>query len=92
MKSLGQGGRLVIAGATTGSDPPADLNRLFYREISVLGSTMGTPAEFRQVCSFVEHADLHPPVSRVYDGVESVPEAMRALDAGEQFGKLVIRP
>jgi NADPH:quinone reductase-like Zn-dependent oxidoreductase len=92
MKSLAQSGRLVIAGATSGANPPADLNRLFYREISVLGSTMGTLGEFRQVLAFVEHADLHPPVSRVYDGVESVPEAMRALDAGEQFGKLVIRP
>ena len=92
MKSLAQSGRLVIAGATSGANPPADLNRLFYREISILGSTMGTLAEFRQVLAFVEHADLHPPVSRVYDGVESVPEAMRALDAGEQFGKLVIRP
>jgi NADPH:quinone reductase-like Zn-dependent oxidoreductase len=92
MKSLAQSGRLVIAGATSGANPPADLNRLFYREISIFGSTMGTPGEFRQVCAFIEHADLHPPVSRVYDSVESVPEAMRALDAGEQFGKLVVRP
>jgi NADPH:quinone reductase-like Zn-dependent oxidoreductase len=92
MKSLAPDGRLVVSGATTGADPPADLNRLFFREITVYGSTMGTLAEMRQVCAFVEHAGLHPPVSRVYDGVESVPEAMRALDAGEQFGKLVIRP
>jgi NADPH-dependent curcumin reductase CurA len=40
----------------------------------------------------VEHADLHPPLSQVYDGVDKVSDAMRVLEAGEQFGKLVIRP
>ncbi len=92
MKSLNQGGRIVVAGATTGAAPSADLNRLFYREISVFGSAMGTLDEFKTLCAFVEHADIHPPVSEVYDGVEKVPDAMRVLEAGEQFGKLVIRP
>ncbi len=92
LKSLDQGGRLVVAGATTGADPSADLNRLFYREISVLGAAMGSLAEFKAVCRFIEHADLHPPVSDVYDGVDKVPDAMRTLEAGEIFGKLVIRP
>jgi NADPH-dependent curcumin reductase CurA len=53
---------------------------------------MGTLDEFKTLCAFVEHADLHPPLSEVYDGVEKVPDAMRVLEAGEQFGKLVIRP
>jgi NADPH:quinone reductase-like Zn-dependent oxidoreductase len=92
LKSLNQGGRLVVAGATTGSDPSADLNRLFYREISVLGAAMGSLDEFKALCRFVEHADLHPPVSGVYDGVDKVPDAMRRLEAGDIFGKLVIRP
>ena len=47
MKSLNQGGRIVVAGATTGAAPSADLNRLFYREISVFGSAMGTLDEFK---------------------------------------------
>jgi NADPH:quinone reductase-like Zn-dependent oxidoreductase len=92
MKSLNQGGRIVVAGATTGANPSADLNRLFYREITVLGSAMGTLDEFKTLCAFVEHADLHPPVSQVFDGVDHVRDAMRILEAGEQFGKLVIRP
>lgn len=91
MRSLNPGGRIVIAGATTGGAPSADLNRLFFREISVLGSAMGTLAEFRRLIALIEHEDLHPPVSRVFDGLEKVPDAMRALDAGEQFGKLVVR-
>lgn len=92
LKSLNQGGRLVVAGATTGSDPSADLNRLFFREISVLGSAMGSLDEFKAVCRFVEHAGLHPPISAVYDRVDAVPDAMRTMEAGEIFGKLVIRP
>lgn len=92
LKSLDQAGRLVVAGATTGGTPSADLNRLFYRELSVLGSAMGSLEDFKAVCNFVEHADLHPPVSEVFDGVDKVPDAMRKLEAGEIFGKLVIRP
>src|SRR6266498_3282885 len=92
MKSLNQAGRIVVAGATTGAAPSADLNRMFYREIAVFGSAMGTLAEFKTLCAFVEHADLHPPVAEVYDGVEKVRDAMQVLEAGEQFGKLVIRP
>ena len=92
LKSLNEGGRLVVAGATTGADPSADLNRVFFREISVLGSAMGSLEEFGAMCRFIEHADLHPPISEVYDGVDRVPDAMRAMDAGEIFGKLVIRP
>jgi NADPH:quinone reductase-like Zn-dependent oxidoreductase len=92
MKSLNQCGRIVVAGATTGAGPSADLNRLFYREITVLGSAMGTLSEFKTLCALVEHADIHPPVSEVYDGVEKVRDAMQVLEAGEQFGKLVIRP
>jgi NADPH:quinone reductase-like Zn-dependent oxidoreductase len=92
MKSLNQDGRIVVAGATTGAAPSADLNRLFYREITVLGSAMGTLGEFKTLCALVEHGDIHPPVSETYDGVERVRDAMRVLEAGEQFGKLVIRP
>jgi len=79
MKSLNQAGRIVVAGATTGPKPSADLNRMFYREITVLGSAMGTLEEFKMLCAFVEHADLHPPVSTVYDGLEKVRDAMRVL-------------
>jgi NADPH:quinone reductase-like Zn-dependent oxidoreductase len=92
MKSLNQDGRIVVAGATTGADPSADLNRLFYRQITEHGTAMGTLAEFKTLCACVEHADQHPPIAEVYDGVEKVRDAMQVLEAGEQFGKLVIRP
>ena len=91
LKSVVNGGRVVVAGTTSGADPSADLGRVFWREIEVLGSMMGTLAELRKLCAFVEHAGIRPPVSQVYDGIEAVPEALAALDRGEQFGKLVVR-
>jgi D-arabinose 1-dehydrogenase-like Zn-dependent alcohol dehydrogenase len=91
LKALNPGGRIVVAGATTGGAPSADLQRLFIREITVLGSAMGTLPEFKNLLAFVEHADIHPPVSQVFDGLEAVPDALRTLDAGEHFGKIVVR-
>ena len=91
IKSMGQGGRLVVAGATTGPDPSADINRLFFRELVVMGSAMGTLEEFTRLLRFVEAQDIHPPISHVYDGLEHVPDAMRTMEAGELFGKLVFR-
>ncbi len=91
IKSLGQGGRLVVAGSTTGPAPSAELNRLFFRELVVMGSAMGTLEEFKRLLTFVERADIHPPVSHVYAGLEQVPEAMRTMEAGDLFGKLVFR-
>ena len=91
MKSLKAGGRLVVAGATTGAAPSADLNRLFLRDLTVYGSAMGTMDEFLALCAFVEEHDVHPPIARVYEGIEQVPDALRALDAGDHFGKLVVR-
>jgi NADPH:quinone reductase-like Zn-dependent oxidoreductase len=90
LRSLAYGGKVVVAGATTGGDAGADLNRVFWRELQVLGSMMGTAAELRRLVAFVEHKGIKPPISQAYDGVEAVPEAMAAFERGEQFGKLVI--
>jgi NADPH:quinone reductase-like Zn-dependent oxidoreductase len=89
LRSLAPRGRIVVAGATTGTDPPADLNRVIVREFTIMGSMMGTLAEFRAMCRFVELADIHPPISHVFNGVEQVPEALRVLDSGQHLGKIV---
>lgn len=91
LASLRYGGRIVVAGATTGHEVTSDLRRVFFREVSVLGSTMGTLEELRALCAFVTQAGLRPPVERVYEGVERVPDALRSLDEGKAFGKLAIR-
>ena len=90
LRSLAYGGRVVVSGATSGGDPSADLQRVFWRELQVLGSMMGTAGEMGDLCSFVTEHGIVPDVSRVYEGLESVPEAMRDLDACRQFGKLAI--
>lgn len=91
LRSLTYGGRVVVSGATSGADASADLQRVFWRELQVLGSMMGTIDELRDLCAFVTEHALVPDVSKVYDGLEAVPEAMRDLAAGRQLGKLAIR-
>jgi len=91
LRSLAYGGRVVVCGATSGPEASADLQRVFWRELQVLGSMMGTFEEMRSLCSFVSQHELRPGVSKVYDGLESAPEAMRDLAAGNQLGKLAIR-
>ncbi len=91
LRSLAYGGRVVVSGATSGADTGADLQRVFWRELQVLGSMMGTLDEMHALCDFVSRHGLRPEVSRVYEGIASVPEAMRDLAAGRQLGKLAIR-
>ncbi|MGH9022381.1 MAG: zinc-binding dehydrogenase [Acidimicrobiia bacterium] len=91
LASLRYGGRIVVAGATAGHEVTSDLRRVFFREVSVLGSTMGTLDELKALCAFVTQAELRPPVEQVYEGIERVPDALRALDEGKVFGKVAVK-
>jgi len=62
--SAALGGRIVTVGATTGYDPPTDLRHVFYRQLSVLGSTMGTAGELVQVLRHVAERRLRPVIDR----------------------------
>ena len=88
---LATGGRLVTCGATTGADVSIDLRRLFFKRISLLGSTMGTAADFRTVVDLVSKGRLRPVVDRVLP-LEAVAEGHAALGRREQFGKIVLTP
>ena len=90
LRSLGQNGRVVVAGATSGSQVDSDLMRVTVRELTISGSMLGTPAELRDLCAFVAENDIHPPISQVFDGLYRVPSALRALERAEHFGKLVV--
>jgi NADPH:quinone reductase-like Zn-dependent oxidoreductase len=85
------GGRVVTVGATTGWDPPTDLRHVFYRQISVLGSTMGSKAELFQVLRFVDEKRLRPVLDRVLPLAEAR-TAQELLARREQFGKVVLVP
>jgi NADPH:quinone reductase-like Zn-dependent oxidoreductase len=85
------GGRLVTVGATTGFDTITDLRHVFYRQLSVLGSTMGSKAELFQVLRFVGERRLHPVLDRVLPLTEAR-KAQELLVRREQFGKVVLVP
>jgi len=90
MKSLVRGGRLVTCGATTGDQPPADLRRLFIRQLQVIGSTYGNLQEFADMLQFVERAGLKPVIDSEY-GLDEVHGALDRLQSGQQFGKVALR-
>ena len=82
------GGRVVTVGATTGYDPPTDLRQVFFRQLSILGSTMGTAAELLQVLSFVEAGRLRPVVDRVL-ALAEVRAGQALLADRAQFGPCI---
>ncbi len=88
MRALRPGGILVGCGATTGADPSADLQRLFFLQIAVVGSTMGTLDEMRRLIAFCESAGIEPVVDATYPLAAGV-EAIAALENGAP-GKLVV--
>lgn len=87
MKSLVRGGRLVTCGATTGDQPPADIRRIFIRQLQILGSTHGDLSEFADLLSFVERQRIVPVIDSVHP-IEEVHAALARLEAGQQFGKI----
>ncbi len=88
MRAVRPGGVIVCCGATSGPDPSADLQRLFFLQISVIGSTMGTLDEFRRLIAFCDAAGVQPIVDRTYP-LEQGREALELLEKGTP-GKLVL--
>lgn len=89
LKSLARGGRLVTCGATSGDQPGADLRRVFIRQLQVLGSTLGTLAEMRDLLAWVERHRLVPVIDRRYP-LDEVHAALDRLASGAQFGKVAV--
>ncbi len=81
--------RIVVCGATTGPNPPAGLHRLWWKQLSVLGSSMGTPDDFQGVYDLVAAGKARPVVDRVFP-LADARAAHERLEAGEQFGKIVL--
>jgi NADPH:quinone reductase-like Zn-dependent oxidoreductase len=88
VRALKPGGRIVISGATSGDAPPAELTRIFFLQLTVTGSTMGTREEFGRLLRFCEQTGVRPvigarlPLSQARDG-------FAAMASGETFGKTV---
>jgi NADPH:quinone reductase-like Zn-dependent oxidoreductase len=88
MRSLAMGGRVVTCGSTSGVKAEVTMPRLFFRQASLLGSTMGNASEFEAVLQAVDRG-LRPVVDSVYP-LDEVQAALTRLDAAEQFGKVVL--
>ena len=88
VKSLKPGGTLVVSGATTGFGPPAELNRVFFLQLSVVGSTMGTRDELGRLVRFCIETEVRPVISARY-ALSDARAGFEAMLSGELFGKVV---
>jgi len=91
MRSLRPGGTLVVSGATTGAGPGADLNRLFFLQLRVVGSTMGTRDELAGLLSLLDTTGVRPQIDEVF-GLAEARRGFERLAAGDVVGKLVLTP
>ena len=91
LRALKPGGRIVIAGATSGQVPPAELNRVFFTQLSVVGSTMGTRNQFLRLLSFCEQTGIRPLIDRVVP-LARARDGFAAMIAGDHTGKIVFTP
>lgn len=88
--SLARGGRLLTCGATTGPDPEEDLARIFWNQLTVHGSTMGTHGEFAEMLRMFREGRLRPVIDAVFP-LSQARDALRRLREKRQFGKIVLR-
>ncbi|SDF06253.1 zinc-binding dehydrogenase [Halorientalis regularis] len=91
LASLAKGGRIVTCGATTGPNPETDVNRIFWNQLEVIGSTMGTPGEVDDVLELVWEGEFEPRVRDTLPMSETA-RAHEMLQEREGFGKVVVRP
>jgi NADPH:quinone reductase-like Zn-dependent oxidoreductase len=89
VKSLAAGGRLVTCGATTGYDVKLDMRFLFTKQLSIMGSYMGTKTELRTVLKLVEQGRLKPIVDKIWP-LQDAALAHEYLEKNKQFGKVVL--
>jgi NADPH:quinone reductase-like Zn-dependent oxidoreductase len=88
LRALKPGGRIVVCGATSGAVPPADLNRVFFLQLSVAGSTMGTRDELERLAVFLGQTGVRPRIDRTLP-LEQAKDGFAAMIAGDLFGKVV---
>lgn len=89
LKCAAPGGRIVVSGATSGYLPQVNLRRVFALQLEILGSTVGTPDELRELLALCESAGVRPVVDSVL-GFSSVRDAFAKLHGGDVFGKVVL--
>lgn len=89
LKSAAPMARIVVSGATAGHEPKVNLRRVFAMQLEILGTSMGTPDELRDLLAFCAQRGVRPVVDAVYPFAE-VAQAFERLHSGEVFGKVVL--
>lgn len=89
LKSLRPGGRIVVCGSTSGPNPPSDLARVFFLQLSVIGSTMGTREELLDLVVHMDATSLRPSIAARFD-LADAREAFALLDSGAVVGKITL--
>lgn len=91
LKAVRRGGRIVTCGATTGPNPAEEIRLIYWKQISILGSTMANDTEFRALLAAVAAGRVRPRIDRVLP-LSRASDAYRLLEEGRQFGKIVLVP
>jgi NADPH:quinone reductase-like Zn-dependent oxidoreductase len=89
MKSLARGGRIVTCGATTGFEANLNLTHLFFKQQSILGSTMGSKSSFDGALALLNEGKISPVIDRIFP-ITEIQSAHKYLESGKQFGKVVL--
>jgi NADPH:quinone reductase-like Zn-dependent oxidoreductase len=90
LAAAAQDGRILVCGATSGHSPPARLYRLWWKQLTVYGSTMGLPSDFEGAYELIRSGRAHVHIDSVYPLAE-IARAHERLESGAQFGKVVLR-
>jgi NADPH:quinone reductase-like Zn-dependent oxidoreductase len=89
LKTLRRGGRIVLCGATAGHQVQVNLRAVFFKSLSILGSTMGSLLELKRILRHVERGELRAVVDSTFP-LRELPRAQEALASRQQFGKIVV--
>ncbi|HZA39137.1 MAG TPA: alcohol dehydrogenase catalytic domain-containing protein [Actinomycetota bacterium] len=89
LRALRKGGRLVVAGATAGTHSEVGWQRVFWNQLEIIGSTMGSVTDVADMLRMVAGARLRPIIDRTFSLAEGA-DALRYMDSGERFGKIVV--
>ena len=89
LQAAGQNGRIAVCGATSGPNPPAALHRVWWKQLSIYGSTMGTKEDFEGAYELVVSGKAKPIVDEVFP-LSEARAAHERMEAGEQLGKIVL--
>jgi NADPH:quinone reductase-like Zn-dependent oxidoreductase len=90
-KAVRPGGTIVVAGMTSGSNPPLDIERLYLANLRIIGTTMGTRGDLEELIQFCVEHDIRPPIHQVMP-LADTRRGFEAMVAGELFGKVVVQP